>query len=135
MGRGAVRHRASERRGILVSPRLGLRAPGAGLLLWPDDWRAPPRPYAETSRRQVNGSVPGDANPRLALVRGRACIRQCATPPSADPNGRGDQHAIVRRCRRPIATLAYVASDDVIRTLQAGRHQELRRDPPEARSV
>ena len=71
----------------------------------------------------------------LGLVRRRARLRQCAPSAGADPNGPGDPYAALCRGRPPIAALAHVASDRAVGMLQAGWDQELRQDPPEARSV
>ena len=93
------------------------------------------QPHAQTIGRQVDVPVFCNGNQRLGLVRRPARIRQCAPSPGADPNGPDDPDASLRRGRPPIAPLAHVASDHVIRILQTGRDQELRQAPPEARSV
>ena len=99
MGRGALQDRASRRRGILLSAGLGLLAPGVGRLLHAGRWRPLRQPHAQTIGRQVDVPVFCNGNQRLALVRRRARIRQCAPSPGADPNGPDDPHAT--RTSRP----------------------------------
>ena len=136
MGRGAVQDRASRRRGVLVSARLGLLAPGVGRLLRAGRRRRLRQPRAQATGRQVDGRCSPQAETQgLGLVRRRARLRQCAPSAGADPNRPGDRDAGIRRGRPAIAALAHVASDHVIGILQAGRDQELRQAPPEARSV
>ena len=84
---------------------------------------------------RLMAAVSRDGNQGLGLVRGRARLRQCAPSAGADSNGRWRPRRRASQGRPPIAALADVAADHVIGMLQAGRHQELRQDPPEARSV
>ena len=94
MGRGAVQDRASGRRDVLVSARLGLLAPGVGRLLRAGRRRPLRQRHAQDIGRQVDGSVSRKPTQGLALVRRRSRLRQCAPFAGADPNGPGDRYAV-----------------------------------------
>ena len=135
MGCGALQDRASRGRGVHVSARLGLHAPGVGRLLRGGRRRPLRQPHARTAGRQVDVHARGKDNQGLALVRGCARLRQRAPAAGADPDGPGDSHAALRRGRPAIAALAHVAADGAVGLLQAGRHRELRQSTPATGSV
>ena len=87
MGCGAFQDCAAGGRGVLVSTGLGLLAPGVGRLLRGRRGRSLRQPHARTAGRQVDGHARGKENQGLALVRGRARIRQRASSAGADPDG------------------------------------------------
>ena len=94
MGRGAVQDRASCRRGILVAPRLGVRAPGVGRLLHAGRRRrCSPTDSAGLLADRLMSLFSATASQRLDLVRRSARLRQCAASPGADPDRTDDPHA------------------------------------------
>ncbi len=135
MGCCALHDCASRRRGLLVPPGLGLLASGVRRLLRAGRWRPGHQSHAPTSGRQIDVVALGKENQKLALVRRRTWLRQCAPSPGADSNRTEDPHATLHRSRPAIATLAHVASDHAHGMLQTGWHQELRQVPSETGSV
>ena len=88
------------------------------------------QPHARTAGRQADDHACGKENRRLALVRGRARVRQCTPSSGSDRDGPGNSHAALRRGRPAIAALAYGAADHAVGLLQAGRDPKLRQDTP-----
>jgi glycosyltransferase involved in cell wall biosynthesis len=113
----ALQDRAYGCRRILVSSGLGLHAPRVRRLLLARQRRSPGKPYAKAACGQVDVHIFRGESQRVGLVRRRARIRQFPSSPGVDPDGLGDQDTGVRRCRSPLAPLALVNSDDVIRIL------------------
>ena len=135
MGRRALQDRPSRGRGVSLAARLGLHALGVGRLLRRGHRRPHRQPYARTAGRQADGHARGKGNQGLALVRGRARLRQRAPSAGADPDGPGHSHAALRRGRPAIAALAHGAADHAVGLLQAGRDRELRQGAPATGSV
>ena len=136
VGCSALQDRASGGRGVFVSARLGVHAPGSGCLL-----RAGSRTtlFADGMRKLLADRLMAlfAANQREDWLWFEDVLAydNARLPQALIQTGLATQTHGIRRGRAPIAALAHVAPDRAVRMLQTRRHQELRQDSPEARRV
>ena len=87
LGRRLVRRGAADDGALSLAARLGLHAAGAGRLLRGRRRGCRRQANATPARRPADGYSGSGRDRGLGLVRGRACLRQCALAPGVDRDG------------------------------------------------
>ena len=93
------------------------------------------QPHARAAGRQVDVLARGDETEDWLWFEDVLAYDNARLPQALIQTGLATQHAALCRGRPAVAALAHGAADRAIGMLQAGRNQELRQAPPEARSV